>query len=417
MTIHEAVISTGRQPLLGGLFLLLTGQMALVLAAFRDGRSRRVRLSLLIPFLFGAVVMWFCLSMISWEINYPGLSEAMPAWLLTLGALPVRTLALAEAVMAVLLVLARLDVCRYRKNHVTQDSVKQAMDLLPVGVAFGRQEGAVLFRNLVMNHLSQELTGKLLNDLVLFQEAAGGGLVSLEDGVWQLFVRETPGMPLLQITAAQITGQARILRELEEKNKKLKDIQLRLKIYSRQTDRIIIAQELLTARMAVHDELGSVLLESRHYMSDPASIDETLLLQALKNTNMYLLREYEKDDAADDPLAEAFGTAEIIGVKVALTGIPPESGSPRLILAAAVRECATNTVKHAEGDCLAVDVRRTEEAFTFTLSGNGRPPAGEVRETGGLLSLRTLVESQGGAMCIDSAPAFCLRISVPGEGR
>ena len=413
MTIREAMLSAARLPVLGVLFLLITGQMAVVIAAFRDGRSRRFRAAVLASLLFSTVVFWLNLSVISWRNNYPDWIPGPPAWLAAVCACPVGAVWACEAVIAVGLGFAVENIFRYRRSHVTPDSVKQAMDLLPVGVAFAQPDGTVVFRNLAMEHIAAGLTGKLLTDWKALQAAAGGDQVSVEDKVWQLRSQDTPGSDLTQITATDITEQAGILADLREKNRKLKDIHLRLEIYNRQAERIIIAQELLTARMTVHDELGSVLLESRHYLNNPNAIDEELLLQALRNANTYLLREYEGDDTAVDPLTEAIRVAQAIGVKVELTGLPPAVEQPRALLAAAIRECATNAVKHAEGDRLTADARRTGQGYVLTLRSNGQPPAAPIRETGGLLSLRTLVERQGGSMRIDASTEFRLTIRLP----
>ena len=412
MTIREALLSAARLPVLGILFLLLTGQMAVTIAAFRDRRSRRDKCALLFLCFLSAGLFWLCFSVIAWEINFPGRAEALPAWLAAFSTCPVWAVWVYEAFIAVILFFAVRDTFRYRRSHVTPDSVKQAMDLLPVGVAFGDPDGTVRFRNLVMDHLSMVLTGKMLTDWHAFRTAATGQL-SAEDRVWQVSIRETPGSSLTQLTTTDITEQAGILADQEAKNRKLKDIRLRLEIYNRQADRLIISQELLTARMTVHDELGSVLLESRHSLSDPGSIDEELLLQALKSANTYLLREYEGDDTAVDPLAEAVSMAQAIGVKVELTGIPPAEDSPRELLAAAIRECAANAVKHADGDRLTADTRHSDTGYSFTVRSNGIPPAAPIRETGGLLSLRTLVENRRGAMRIDVSPEFRLTIALP----
>ena len=292
------------------------------------------------------------------------------------------------------------------------------------------------------------------------------------------------GEPFVEIVATDITEQAAFARELEEKNERLRDMHRRLDLYNRQADRIIIAQELLTARMAVHNEVGNVLLESRHYLKEPASFDEEKLLQALKNTNTYLLREYEEDDTARDALADALEMAEAIGVDVDITGVIPEGDPARKILAAAIGECASNTVKHAGGDSLRVEIYSMEEVpdhiqdakreftpaqdarvdsvhvqdagvdsfhaqdargdaahvrdareetlygegvrscentrqagdgFVYILSSNGKQPEGEIRETGGLLSLRLLVENEGGWMQEAIFPEFTLRISLPAQ--
>ena len=421
MTIHEAVFSPARQPLLTVLFLLMTAQMALLFAAFRDGRSRRFRFACLLHFLISFALFYPPMLDICWDINYPNGAAAPPAALSGVVSLPVWTLVLYEALTALILVAALRNLFRYRKQHPTFESVKETMDLLPAGIAFAKPEGTVVFSNLAMNALSRALTGKALIDLSVFRQAAGATdpatLLALPDGsaVWQLTSKtlEVDGKPFTQLTATDITEQAAITRELEEKNRKLRDIHLRLDIYNKQADRIVIAQELLTARMAVHSEVGNVLLESRHYLTSPESFDEEKLLQALKNTNTYLLREYEEDDTARDALTDALEMAEAIGVDVLISGQAPAKEPYRSVLAAAINECASNAVKHANGDRLFAAIRNTESELTYILETNGASPKEAVRETGGLLSLRALAEKYGGSMETAVSPCFTLTVRFP----
>ena len=413
MTIYESIFSVWRQPLLGVLFLILTGWMALMVAALRDGRSNRAKLALLTPFLLGMAILYLCMAFISWENNTHGGFAGLPGWLRAFGALPAWTLVFAEGLLAVPLICAVRETRRYRDSHLTPDSLKETMDLLPVGVAFAEADGTVVFRNLVMDQLSLSLTGALLTDLPRFRAAAGEEPLALNGRVWQLDFHDFKVKPLTQLTATDITEQARILAGLEANNKKLKDIRLRLEIYNRQAERIIIAQELLTARMTVHDELGHILLESRHYLNDSAALNPSLLLQSLKNTNTYLLREYEQDDTARDALADAVDMAEAIGVEVTITGRAPAEEPGRGVLAAAIQECAANAVKHAGGNALTVRIGQEADGLRFTLENNGRAPAKPIRESGGLLSLRALTESKGGHMEVASVPAFRLTIFLP----
>lgn len=417
MTIHEAIFSTVRQPLLGILYLLLTAQMALLFAAFREGRSFRFRFGCLLHLLLSFLCLWFPFMDIDSNIYRTDAPIPLPAARSAFTALPVWTLFLYEALTALILLVVLRNVLHWRKDHPNYHSIKETMDLLPAGIAYGRADGRVVFCNLAANALSQAFTGRALTDLFAFEKAAGTEMqVKLPDGsaVWQLTRSEldADGEAYIQLTATDITEQAAILEELAEKNKKLRNIHMRLNIYNKQADRIIIAQELLAARMAVHNELGSVLLQSRHYLNEPADIDEEILLKTLKNTNTYLLREYEEDDAAQDALTDAMEMAEVIGVDVEVTGILPESGQERDILAAAITECATNTVKHADGDTLSVGILDTGGRLLYTLRGNGLPPKKEIVESGGLLSLRSLVEKAGGTMRIDSTPAVELTITL-----
>ena len=362
-----------------------------------------------------------------WDHDYPNGEKAHPAVLNAFVSLPVSVMILLEILLGLILLAAFRDLIIYRINHPTFESIKETMDLLPAGIAFGREDGTAVFSNLTMNRLSRALTGKVFTDMTAFRQAGETeeAQLVLPDGasVWQLTetALEVDGEPYRQLTATDITEQAAVTKELEEKNAKLRDIHLRLDIYNKQADRIIIAQELLSARMAVHSELGNVLLESRHYLKDPASFDEERLLQALKNTNTYLLREYEEDDTGRDPLADALETAGAIGVDAVITGRIPAEEPARTVLAAAIRECASNTVKHAEGDTLNAEIsshaeRRSEsagaQAFTMVLTNNGRRPDGPLRESGGLRSLRTLVEGNGGSMQAEWQPAFRLTIHI-----
>ena len=113
----------------------------------------------------------------------------------------------------------------------------------------------------------------------------------------------------------------------------------------------------------------------------------------------------------------------------------PEAGELRDILASAVNECSTNTKKHADGDTLTVTAEEKDGAVIFTLTGNGEPPEKDsadigtapesntaesgvtsqkaIRETGGLASLRTLVENAGGTMKINTEEAFTVIITIP----
>ena len=232
---------------------------------------------------------------------------------------------------ALILAVSIRTFLHWRKEHPTFESIKEAMDLLPAGIAFGRTDGTVIFNNLAMNSLSLDLTGKSITDLSAFLDKVGmtenESQLALSDGsaVWKLTGQDfdLDGKTYIQLTAADITKEAEIMRILEEKNDKLRDIQMRLKIYNQQAEKLIISQELLTARMAVHSELGSILLESRRYLNVPSSIDEEILMQALKHTNTYLLREYEQDDTAGDALVDALELARVIGVDVDITGVIP----------------------------------------------------------------------------------------------
>ncbi len=421
MTIQEILFTMAGRVLMTVHFLLLALQLSQVLAIAAYRRKRGLRLYGNLHFLLG-FALFFLMMLEDYRVYiYPDGSPVPRAGLPALPALPALVWIAYEVITAAAVLLVCLNIKAYRRNHPTFESVKETMDLLPVGIAFFSPDGQGAFCNLTMDRIFRALTGKPVNDLLDLTPVLPGaeeGQVSLPDGsVWYMAEErvEVDGSEFFQLTASDVTRQAAITKSLAEKNEKLKEMHLRLSLYNRQADRIIIAQELLTARMAVHSEVGNVLLESRHYLADPASFKEEMLLQALKNTNTYLLREYEQDDTDVDPLAEAMEVAEAIGVDVILTGLIPQEEKYRSILAAAVNECASNTVKHAAGSRLLVEIRAGKSGPVYILKNNGRLPKGPIREGGGLSSLRSLVETAGGRMETAAAPAFSLTIELSGK--
>ncbi len=423
MTIRELILSPFRTSVLTAALLLLTAHLGLVFSTFRDRRGRMRKLLYVLHLLISFFCLYETMMIQHLDITWGKVNGPLPSFFTACGRLPAVGAVLYEILSAVLLVLLYWELHRYRKNHPTIDSIKQAMDLLPVGVAFGKADGTVAFANCSIRALARTLTGAELNDFSALRricEEAKEQRLSLPDGsVWQFDMQSitVEKESYIQCTATEITEQAKVLRELEQKHEKLTELQRRLEQYSRQAERLTIAQELLTARIAVHNEVGNVLLEGRHYLTDPASFREERLLQALKYTNTYLLREYEQDDSEKDALAEALEAAELLGVDVSFKGTIPSEKPYRVTLAAAIRESAANAVKHAGGDRLVVEICNQEDAETFFLRTNGRLPKTPIRESGGLLTLRALVEKEGGSMQTypgDGVPdAFCLCITFP----
>ena len=150
MTIHEAIFSPTRQLLLTVCLLILTAQLILIFASIRDNRSRRLRLLYVLFFVISSVVFYMLLLDISWDLDHPNGAKALPAVLYAFVSMPVVVMILFEILSCIILIAAFRDLIRYRESHLTSQSIKETMDLLPAGIAFGKADGTVVFSNLVM---------------------------------------------------------------------------------------------------------------------------------------------------------------------------------------------------------------------------------------------------------------------------
>lgn len=424
MTIWNAMQTPMRSLLVVTALLLLlwNAYLCLILVHVKERRSQILSS---ICSLLALFTLFFFLLDGMFHYGEPEYPRSWHAATTAFCALPVFVPVMMEALTALWLGLLSCTLILLRRSRPTPDSVKETVDLLPVGIAFAEEAGQTVLANLSMDALSRALTGRVLTDLrPLLDRAEAGDDVEtgkpqavVSDGtrVWKLSRGKIKDGETVftQLTATDVTALARINEELRNKHDKLQELHRRLADYNREAEQIIISQELLNARMQVHNETGHVLLVSRRYMDDPAAIDEAALLQTLIVTNAQLLKEYEQDDTQRDRLSEAIEAARTIGIAVRLRGAIPENGTPRTILAAAIRECASNLRKHADGSCLTVETEENGSEICFTLVGNGRAPEKPLSETGGLSSLRSLVENAGGTMSASIQPSVTITIYLP----
>lgn len=399
--------------------LLVVGQTAELFQAIRYKRDKIhlivSAINLLLCFALLIMLMDFCQSRVVSPDDY----LLYKPFQLAIFAQPWLWIVCGELICSVVLILLFRSDLRYRKKHLTPDAIRQTVDLLPAGICISDKKGTVLLSNLKMNAICRELTGHLLSDANRFAaqvEAEGEKqndriFVKLQSGMVcqfeQSFLTESGRKYNCQI-AIDVTERYRVTEELKAKNAHLQEIRRRMQAVSDLSGDMFVAQEEAAARAALHNQLGQVLLMGRHYLEHPAETDANLVYITTTQMNAFLLGEYkEPTDHKDYLLTEVLWMARSIGVTVDIKGDLPEQSSARTILAHAIQECAANCVKHAKGDRLMVTTSDKE----IVITNNGKPPKGEIAESGGLLSLRLSVEEAGGTMTVQSQPEFELSMS------
>ncbi len=403
--------------------LIFIGQTYAVLQAFRQRRGWRccapavghlILCTALVILLLDGIFMG----------RYSDIRLTWPAPVTALFALPWPAVVGLELLCALGALAYRLSNRRYEKTRLTPDAIKNTLDLLPVAICFADGSGRVVMANIRMSELNRTLTGRALYDAGTLwtavtergEERNGRRLVCLDDGTALLFDRgpvTVDGRDYDQITAADVTDEYRITEELRAKNKRLRDVQYRMKAVSARDVALLIPREIMQARMAVHDHMGNLLLTVKNYLDDPEALSEAEILRLLQYNNRFLLGEAEEPEPPADPVDEALDLARHIGVTVELTGALPTGENTRALLGQAIEQCAANTVRHAAGDRLTVAVTESADAFRAVFTNNGAAPEKPVAETGGLATLRQQVEAAGGTMAVESAPVFSLTLRLP----
>ena len=349
-------------------------------------------------------------------------------------------------------VLCLVAVNRAGRDKLSPGSVKESLDALPDGVCFFSEDGRILLSNRRMQHISSDITGiGILNGEKLWRcieeksvkTDVSDGLVILtsDSKVWNVRRSEieAEGNRINEIVALDVTEQYELRRELEERNERLNSVNERLRIFSRDMSRLTAEKELLDAKIKVHDDLGRSLLAFRAYLTaEPSKRDRSKLLPLWR----YVISVMKKETAPSEEWDAIEKTAESLHIQIEINGdLPagladlPVSGEGRSAIMAAIRECLTNTARHARGDRLFVLIKCGAEqgadhastsgspsasgtapcddaphGIRIEITNNGRAPLVPIQEAGGLSNLRHMVEREGGIMTIESSPQFLLRL-------
>ena len=173
-------------------------------------------------------------------------------------------------------------------------------------------------------------------------------------------------------------------------------------------------KELLSARVRLHDQMGEDLLTMKRYIHAGGTDDDRRAIEGMLRRNVAFLMTGQQG-AREDEYELMISTAARLGVTVAVEGSLPEAAAQKHVVAAAIHECFTNTLRHAHGDTLRVTVAEDGGMWRVTLRNNGVQPAGPVSAKGGLRSVKALAERVGGRMTIRTSPEFAVCLDLPRE--
>lgn len=355
--------------------------------------------------------------------KYPLLSMEVvkiPAWLFVV----------AETAMVILCVISIVVGYRSGKRHLSRMSVKESFDNLPSGICFYEESGLLRLANVQIKELCFKITGKPLlsgadfwNMLatetpILPNERVADGekpMIRTDDGKVYSFKRiahEIEGKKVCEIVATDITRRYYLSEDLSKKNKELAALNRRMRAYGENIQKLTAEKETLNAKIRIHDELGKLLLSTRKSLSEDLTPEAKRELLSAWKTDLLAMGS-ARSEKVTDTYSGLYAAAKSVGVTLKITGRKPDEKNLKKIVVTAAIECITNTVKHAKGNAVTVELTEKGSFLEIAVTNNGEPPKATIKEGGGFSSLRQLVEREGGTMTIKSRPCFLLEITLP----
>ena len=162
-----------------------------------------------------------------------------------------------------------------------------------------------------------------------------------------------------------------------------------------------------------YDDMGKLLLATKRRLAEPLDKTEQKQMIYFWQAEIAALKSIRPRTKKDN-LQVINDAAKLVAVTVDFCGEKPKADTvSEKILIAAMHECLTNTVSHANGKTMTVTVSEKNGKYTIEITNDGEKPKGEIIEGGGLSGLRLLVERENGTMIIHSTPQFELIIELP----
>ena len=408
--------------LLVALFLTLILSLFLQLTAYGRQRDKWKRYLHLSVFLF-LLILLSVLADASSQIN-EGLQYK--TWL----PLPMWLLWCITFAADFLMIWDIAGLCRLRRQALGRDSIKQALDMLPSGICYFAPSGRVKLCNRQMNSLFHTISQGDLQTLAELQDAlsdcdACSGVIRLSwerqtylfpDGkAWryrQSEVKASDGATYTEAVFSDITELYNKNLELKAQIKQLNAISRELKWLSDNALILTREKEVLSAKTKLHDDMGAGLIAIRHILHHNRTEEEANAMDlfrqavsAIKYDNAYPRGRSELDRFLHD--------AKAIGIKVNLSGDLPEQEELRHVMILAMRECLTNSVRHAGATTIHITAEKKGDSVSVKITNDGRSPETEVVPKGGLHNLYRHIIDLGGTMEIQSKPSFALTVVLP----
>ena len=373
-------------------------------------RYTAVALALFVPsFVLWQIVFDYSLSLKTGTVSPLTPAAASVLWLYWLAVLVLLT------VFSALLLLMNL---RYDKNFITPGAIKTYLDKMPCGVCCWRENGRVLFSNICMNELCVAVTkGALLNGNQ-FHDAVKDGLKSVDGKVWRFSSREisVDGETLYEMIASDITAEYSKTQALERDKAELSRLNSELREYYMSIDESVKRQEILQAKMNIHDEMNRLMLSTVAADSDDSQALDRIF--SLWEQNALLLcmetdgNAYVQQTDALDSLAKALGT------ELFWNGNLPDilDKKQKELFFFTAQEALINAVKHAQAKRFEISFEQDGTWLVCRFSNDGKLPEGEVHFEGGLANIRRLAEKQYASVYTEIGEKFTLVLKYQPNG-
>ena len=302
---------------------------------------------------------------------------------------------------------------RCEKFYITPGSIKIFLDKVPCGVCCWKDNGRVLFTNICMNDLCVDITGVPLLNGNQFRDSIQDGIMTVNGKMWRFSQKDTMlgSESIHEMIASDITTEYAKTQALTKDKAELDRINKELREYALSIDDTVRHQEILQAKVNIHDEMNRLMLSTMAAESDDIEGLDKILSLWSQNALLLCMEADETTDKKAITRIKELAKALKIQLEMQDNIIDELKEEERSIFYSAAQEAIANASKHAKASKMVINKVNTEKGIRCDFINNGTVPQGIVLFTGGLKNLERLASKIGAEVEVNSDNEFILSLT------
>jgi len=299
----------------------------------------------------------------------------------------------------------------WREEHITPMSVKDSIDTLHAGLCYWEDGGRIILSNRKMDEICMAVTGEMLLNGEKFFRCIESECMPLPDGTRKYFFHklvEFEDKLIHELVATDVTELNKKNELLEQETISLRKMNESLRRYNQNIEETVRKQEVLDAKVHIHDEMNRLMLVTTANAETPMREEDFREILTLWRNNAILLGTDLNKTKANTDISEVNQLAQLLGIQLKWVGEPPGimPDSVREVFITVAGEAIANAVKHAEAKSITIGIHKNDDKLLISISNDGKLPVGEISPGGGLTNIKRMVEEKKGFFEVEVNDCF-----------
>lgn len=319
-------------------------------------------------------------------------------------------IALIAGTMVISITLASF-LRHWKEEHITPMSVKDSIDMLDAGLCYWEDGGRIILSNKKMDEICLALSGEMLLNGEKFYNYLMSECIPMPDGTIKYFFHnpvEFEDKQIHELIAADVTELYKKNELLEQETISLQKMNESLRRYNQNIEETVRKQEILDAKVYIHDEMNRLMLVTTANAETPTTEEDFKEILTLWRNNAILLGTESNQSRVNTDITEVNQLAELLGIQLGWQGEQPWTvpDSIREVFIMVAREAIANAVKHAEAKNITIAIHKNDEKLFIEISNDGKLPTGKISLGGGLTNIKRMVEEKKGQFKVEVNEQF-----------